>query len=236
MMILKKQTRSWTEYDAFLSGVIGALSMCVLMYMPGTETKNGLLASLRDLADRLCARIDASLLVSIQFALDASRDRLTPEDLAALEDHLLGLRNDAIEGIRDCAQRDIARAMSRYREFSFSVMAGSKGVSKSILDAREKFSRTQVSFIQQNAAGRRYESAKFVELVKRQAEVWIAVESELFCIAKNHGDLAVSVHGGSQAPERGAVFSISGSGTHASYEDVKSTLFHPNSNAWVAPQ
>lgn len=90
-------------------------------------------------------------------------------------------------------------------------------------------------FTYMDRAGRRWPSAKYVRTLWRHALVLGWNESALLTMAEHGVSFAEVRHPDADFAEAGTRVSLTEDPQHVSYEQLREDVFHPNSNAWLAP-
>lgn len=228
------------QYLTMLSAIQGVFANALDSHDPTTpkartELRTELVHCVNAAAIGIFDSIQRDVLQASDMAIQEIGTRMgvvmSEDGKSSLMDHIGEIADSTCFSVALCAKRDAETASATLRKVSMEVeLMRLSGKSKVGALIQSKFGAVRnLSFFQPDRLGRKSSSADFVARLIQHSVVLAGVESKLFYLSKLGRDLAVTT--GSDKP---MVFSITGSTPgYPSYEEIRDSLFHPNSNLSV---
>jgi hypothetical protein len=153
--------------------------------------------------------------------------------------HTAALAQDLEHNVRTQLERDISTIGKGLRDIALraALISGSSTIRSSVaLSNLRQNNSSALGFTFQDRGGRFWSSQKLVRTLYRQSFVLAWNEPALLTMALSGVASAVIAHPDASHSESGTVISLSEEIDGISWDEVRNTVFHPNSNAWVKVQ
>jgi hypothetical protein len=244
-----RQTQTAQSAAERYSLVLGALSTIFTQALQGSEpgsprTQKKVLAAAYQIAQTYINQETDQVFQAIEYEKnDAVRETLKdlnfeqrePDD--AVNTHTEALSADLEKSLRVQLERDVASMLRGLRDMSLraSLKARASGIShRAALVALRQAGNSAPQFIYVDRASRNWSSEKYVKTVWRQILVLAWNESALLTMA-DWVDQAVINHPDAKHANQGDLISLKENTEGETWDTVKDTVFHPNSQVWITP-